>query len=440
MIMNVRQEIIKGFSKKTTREKLELVSRFFDDPEKAVQLLNSFIYRDEDIQAILSQISENTISNYPLPYNVAPNFLINGNIYMIPLVTEESSVVAAASAAARFWAERGGFRAKVLSNQKNGQVHFLYTGDRQKLASAMPKIKQFLLEHLKPVTSNMEARGGGILDIGLRDLTQEIAHYFQLHLAFNTMDAMGANFINSCLEACAEGLRLWLDSQEGFSPDDFDPVMSILSNYNDQCLVEASVSCAVKDLEGAAGPMPAGEFASRFALAVKMADTDVSRATTHNKGIMNGVDAVILATGNDFRAIEAGAHAWAARSGRYRSLSDVSIDDGIFTFRLTMPMALGSVGGLTGIHPLAALSLQMLGNPGANELMMIAAAAGLANNYAAVKSLTTTGIQAGHMRMHLSNIIMQLNATPGEAARIKDHFKDKKISHQAVSSYLQSIR
>ncbi len=438
--MKVPNTIIKGFSKLTSTEKLEMVSKLFKDPEKTKSCFESFQHPDSSIQHILSQISENTISNYPLPYNVAPNFLINGKMYMLPMVIEESSVVAAASSAARFWAERGGFKACVVSNVKNGQLHFLYKGDPNKLKSTLPELKSYLLDYASPVTRNMEARGGGIVSIDLNDRSDDIPSYFQLDVGFNTQDAMGANFINSCLEEFSSGMYGWLSNTEGFSEEDFEPVMAILSNYNDSCLVNISVSCSTDDLDDAAKGIDGKEFARRFALAVKIADNDVHRATTHNKGIMNGVDALILATGNDFRAIEAGAHAYAARSGKYRSLSRVELSGNDFSFILEMPMALGTIGGLTGIHPLAALSLEMLGNPGADELMMIAAAAGLANNFAAVKSLTTTGIQAGHMKMHLSNILLQLKAGPSEIEKTNAYFKDKKVSHQAVAAYLAELR
>lgn len=438
--MRVPQTIIKGFSKLTSSEKLEMVSKLFADPETARSSFVSFLHQHDNVQEILSQISENTISNYPLPYNVAPNFLINGRMYMVPLVTEESSVVAAASSAAGFWAGRGGFAARVVRNVKSGQLHFLYSGDPDKLKSALPVLKGYLLNHVKPVTKNMEARGGGIVSIELIDRTADIPHYFQLDAGFNTGDAMGANFINSCLEEFSAGLQRWLSETAGFSGADYEPLMAILSNYNDNCLVNVSVSCSLEALDGAAKGLDGNEFARRFALAVKIADIDVRRATTHNKGIMNGVDALILATGNDFRAIEAGGHAWAARSGQYRSLSKAEITGNDFSFILEMPMALGTVGGLTGIHPLAAKSLEMLGKPGAEELMMIAAAAGLANNFAAVRSLTTTGIQAGHMKMHLSNILIQMQATPGEAEQTKAYFKDNKVSHQAVTAFINQLR
>ncbi len=435
-----QQQLLKGFSKFSPEEKMRYVSDRFDDPLLAKKIFESFHHPDAAVQQRLSAFSENTISNFPLPYGVAPNFLINGTMYLLPMVVEESSVVAAASAAARFWADRGGFRARVIDTTKNGQLHFLYRGDADQLTQAMPVIERHLREHAAPLTANMEKRGGGIREITLKSQRHLPDHYFQLHVTFDTGDAMGANFINSCLEDFSEGLNRFLTNNEGFDPGDFEPLMAILSNYNDECLVEVSVSCPVNELDDAAPGLTGQDFARRFALASQIAEADVHRATTHNKGIMNGVDAVILATGNDYRAIEAGAHAFAANSGAYRSLSRTQINEGIFEFSLTMPMALGTVGGLTSLHPLAAKSMEMLGNPDAGELMMIAAAAGLANNFSAVRSLTTIGIQAGHMRLHLPNILTQLNASKEEARKAEIHFSNRKVSYQAVAAYVNQLR
>lgn len=434
------KKILKGFSKLTSTEKLRIAASGCADPDQAEEFFLSFLHPDPQIREILAGISENTISTYPLPYGIAPNFLINGKMYMVPMVIEESSVVAAAASAAGFWAVRGGFHAKVQSMIKNGQLHFLYRGDGVKLQEAMPEVETFLKKFTAAVTANMEKRGGGIRQITLKNRTDIIPHYYQLHAEFDTSDAMGANFINSCLEEFATGLDQYLDATPGFDKTDYEPLMAILSNYSDGCLVEVSVRCPLEQLDGIVSQLPGREFARRFVMAVEIARADVYRAVTHNKGIMNGVDAVVLSTGNDFRAIEAGAHAWAARSGHYRSLSEAGMSDTEFHFSLTMPMALGSIGGLTRLHPLAAKSMEILGMPGARELMMIAAAAGLANNFAAVRSLTTTGIQAGHMRMHLSNILLQLKATPEESVVVTEYFADKKVSYQAVAEKLAGLR
>jgi hydroxymethylglutaryl-CoA reductase len=264
----------------------------------------------------------------------------------------------------------------------------------------------------------MRKRGGGILELELRDKTEDLDNYYQLHVTFDTKDSMGANFINSCLEAIAAT----------FKKEGIQIVMSILSNYVPECLVRAEVSCKIEDL-GDANPEL---FAKKFKQAVDIANVEPHRAVTHNKGIMNGIDAVVIATGNDFRAVEAGAHAYASRSGKYKSLTNCEVKDGMFKFWIEIPLALGTVGGLTALHPLSKLSLQMLQNPSAEELMKIVAVAGLAQNFAALRALTTTGIQQGHMKMHLSNIIKQLGATEKERDYLLEYFVDKQVSHSAV--------
>ena len=287
------------------------------------------------------------------------------------------------------------------------------------------------------LTVRMEARGGGLLEVELHDMTDREADYYKLNLLFNTCDSMGANFINSVLERTATLLKDWFDLH--FAGSYFDVIMSILSNYTPRCLVEAWVECPVTDLTGM-DELSAEEFAFRFHKAVRIAQVDVARATTHNKGIFNGIDGVVIATGNDFRAIEACGHTYAARSGRYSSLSECAIENGIFRFRLEIPLAVGTVGGRTSLQPIARRSLELLGNPTASELMQIIAVTGLAQNFAAVSSLVTTGIQKGHMRMHLQNIAWQLKADEAESAQIITHFNDKTISFAAVAAYLDQLR
>ncbi|HEU4791782.1 MAG TPA: hydroxymethylglutaryl-CoA reductase, partial [Flavobacterium sp.] len=216
-------------------------------------------------------------------------------------------------------------------------------------------------------------------------------------------------------------------------------VMSILSNYVPDCIVRAEVSCPIEDLAEKHIEYP-HEFAVKFIQAVQIAEVEPYRAVTHNKGIMNGIDAVVLATGNDFRAVEAGIHAYASRKGHYSSLSHAKIENGIFSFWLEIPLALGTVGGLTSLHPLVKLSLEMLEKPSAKELMQIVAVAGLAQNFAALRSLTTTGIQDGHMKMHLNNILNQFEANEEERILIKKHFKHHIVSHSAVVDYIENLR
>ena len=273
-------------------------------------------------------------------------------------------------------------------------------------------------------------------------MTHLEAHYYQLKVSFETCDSMGANFINSVLEQFGRSLQDFVANQDGFieKEQELSVIMAILSNYTPECLVRAWVECPVEALDIACEQLDADTFADRFCKAVRIAEIDPHRATTHNKGIYNGVDAVVLATGNDFRAIEACGHTYASRDGQYRSLSHCSIDNGQFKFWIDLPIALGTVGGLTKLHPIARRSLELLGNPSARELMMIIAATGLAQNFAAVRSLITTGIQQGHMRMHLLNILNHLNATEKEMKEAISYFKDKVVSFTAVREFLEWFR
>jgi len=253
----------------------------------------------------------------------------------------------------------------------------------------------------------MESRGGGIKDLELLDFTSEHEGYYQIKVYFETCDSMGANFINSVLEALAGTWSERIKKNANFSAaeKEVEIVMSILSNYTPECIVRASVTCPVASLDPKLSKEENLALAKRFETAVKIAHIDPYRAATHNKGIFNGVDAVVLATGNDFRAIEACGHTYASRSGKYSSLSYCEVRGDEFHFWLELPLSVGTVGGLTTIHPIAKRSLDMLGNPNAKELMEVIATIGLAQNFAAVKSLVTTGIQKGHMKMHLLNIL-----------------------------------
>ncbi len=433
---------ISGFSKLSKEEKIKwIANQYFSTPTEAISLLKNYWNSDEKIQKLHDEFIENTITNFYIPLGVAPNFLINGKYSTIPMAIEESSVVAAAAKAAKFWSTRGGFKATVLNTEKIGQVHFIYKGEESKLNLFFAQIKNKFFSETESITVNMQKRGGGILDINLKDKTDLLPNYFQLHATFETKDSMGANFINSCLEQFAKTLKEEAQHYDLFTDaeKDIEVVMSILSNYVPNCIVRAEVSCPVADLEEKHIPNPK-EFAAKFVQAIQIAEVEPYRAVTHNKGIMNGVDAVVLATGNDFRAVEAGIHAYAARTGKYSSLSHAKIEDGIFTFWLEIPLALGTVGGLTSLHPLVKLSLEMLEKPSAKELMQYVAVAGLAQNFAALRSLTTTGIQEGHMKMHLNNIINQFEANNEERILIHKYFKKNTVSHSAVVTYIENLR
>jgi hydroxymethylglutaryl-CoA reductase len=433
---------ITGFSKLSKEDKINwIANEYFSTPSEAIALLKNYWNSDESIQKLHDDFIENTITNFYLPLGVAPNFMINGRNYTIPMAIEESSVVAAASKSAKYWSTRGGFKATVLNTEKIGQVHFMYYGEVKKLENFFQQIKPKLHSDTESITKNMQKRGGGILNIELRNQTQKLSGYFQLHATFDTKDSMGANFINSCLEQFAKTLKEEALSFDSFSESEknIEVVMSILSNYVPNCIVRAEVSCPIEDLADKKIENP-HEFAEKIIRAIEIAKVEPFRAVTHNKGIMNGIDAVVLATGNDFRAVEAGVHAYASRDGQYRSLSHAKIEDGIFTFWLEVPLALGTVGGLTSLHPLVKFSLEMLEKPSAQELMQLVAVAGLAQNFAALRSLTTTGIQDGHMKMHLNNILNQFEATTNERVFIKNHFKENLVSHAAVVTFIENLR
>ncbi|MBS3993361.1 MAG: hydroxymethylglutaryl-CoA reductase, degradative [Bacteroidetes bacterium] len=418
---------INGFSKLSKEEKIEwIANHMFSDAQEAVKVLKRYWNTDEKLQKLHDDFVENTLSNYYLPFSVVPNVIINDKIYTVPMVIEESSVVAAASLTTKFWSKRGGFKAEVISTVKVGQVHFMFEGDKNVLINYFKSKKSSLLLATKSITQNMEKRGGGIIDIELRDKTTDLTNYYQLHVTFETADSMGANFINTCLETIANE----------FKTDDIHVVMSILSNYVPECLVRAEVSCRVEELY----KEDAVYYANKFLQAVQIAQIEPFRAVTHNKGIMNGIDAVVLATGNDFRAVEAGVHAYAAKSGVYKSLTNCSIENGVFKFWIEVPLALGTVGGLTSLHPLSKFSLEMMQHPSAKELMQIVAVIGLAQNFAALKALTTKGIQHGHMKMHLNNIIKQLNASEEETNILLAYFKNKTISHNAVRDAFNQLK
>lgn len=435
-------EPIKGFSKLSKEGKIEwLVNTFFSNPNEAANLLKSYWHNHAGTQKLHDEFIENTLTNYYLPFGVAPNFMINGKLYTLPMAIEESSVVAAASKSANFWLNKGGFKTRVVSTTKIGHVHFIYTGDTNKLFDFFSTIRNRFREDTAEMTANMEARGGGILSIELKDKTLLEPGYYQIEARFETCDSMGANFINSCLEQFSKTLQAEVEASTLFTAEEkaIQVVMCILSNYTPECIVQAEVSCKVEELVDDSGISPE-EFASKFARAVRIAEVEPYRATTHNKGIMNGIDAVIIATGNDFRAVEAACHTYASRSGQYRSLTHCEVSNGMFRFWIEIPLALGTVGGLTGLHPMVKFAHEMLGHPNAEELMGVVAASGLAQNFAALRALTTTGIQKGHMKMHLFNILNQLEATEEEKQFFVKYFTDKVPHYRDVVAKFCELR
>jgi hydroxymethylglutaryl-CoA reductase len=430
---------ISGFSKLSKEAKIEwILQNHASEPESALNMLTGYWHGQTEVQRLHDEFIENTVSNFYLPFGVAPNFLIDGKIFTIPLAIEESSVVAAAAKAANFWLERGGFKTEIIGMTKIGHVHFVWQGkDFEFLQTAFVDHKQRLFDATEEITRNMRQRGGGILDISLIDKSDLEEDYYQLQVKFDTRDSMGANFINSCLEAIAKEWAQIVGELRAEHPVQI--VMSILSNFTPECRVKAEVSCKISDINEGSG-ISNQEFAEKFVRAIRIAKAEPYRAVTHNKGIMNGIDAVIIATGNDFRATEACAHAYAAKDGSYSSLTHAEINGDEFKFWIDLPLSIGTVGGITSLHPMVKFAHELLGYPSASDLMRIVAVAGLAQNFSAVRSLITSGIQKGHMKMHLLNILNQLEATDEEKKQIVEYFKDKVVSFSAAVEIFSKVR
>ena len=432
--------IINGFSKLTKEKKIDwLIKNHFNSKNDVKKLLKSYWNSKKNVQKNHDEFAENTISNFYYPLGVAPNFLINNKIFTLPMVTEESSVVAAACKSAKFWFSRGGFKTKVLNTEKVGQIHFLFSGKSTKIKKFFHKNKSKLVNSIYELTKNMNKRGGGLKDLEILNKTNLIKNYYQLKGTFETDNAMGANFINSCLEKLAESFKILIkdDNKLDTNEKNIEIIMSILSNYTPNCIVKAKVSCPINKL-GPFKNMKEEEFAKKFLIAIKIAKTDEYRAVTHNKGIMNGIDAIAMATGNDFRAIEACAHAYACRRGKYSSLSNAFIKNKNFIFEIELPLSMGTVGGLTKLHPIVNWSLELLNFPDSKSLMEITAVAGLAQNFAAIKSLITSGIQKGHMKMHLLNILKQKGASENQKIKAINFFKKNIVSVSAVEDFLKN--
>jgi hydroxymethylglutaryl-CoA reductase len=434
--------IIQRFSKFTKQQRIVALILKYGFQEDLASWLANFENSDISIQKILDDLSENPISSFHFPFSIAPNFVVNGKNLFFPLVSEESSVVAALGNAAGFWAKRGGFHAEVLGTEKKGQVHFIWKGNPENLQAIFPEIKEKLLAECAFLKAKMEERGGGITGIELKSLPHILPNYFQLDAGFETCNAMGANFINSCLEQFGKSLLDYFETSEKISEDnrECEIIMAILSNYTPESRVRAWVECPVADLLEGKSLQECELFARKFERAILISQADVSRAVTHNKGIFNGIDALAVATGNDFRAIEACGHAFAARNGQYSGLTDVKIKDGKFRFSIELALAVGVVGGVTAVHPLAQLAMQILDNPTAEELMMYLAVAGLASNFGAVKALVSVGIQQGHMKMHLSNILNQLQIPQERRDEIQKYFQGKTVSYSAVEEYWKNFK
>ncbi|GAB4435855.1 MAG: hydroxymethylglutaryl-CoA reductase, degradative [Chloroflexi bacterium OHK40] len=400
--MGTKNSRLQGFYQLNPFERLQMVKSFDGLGDEDLRVLHGG-------QGILSveradKMIENVIGTFNLPLGIATNFTINGRDYLIPMVVEEPSIVAGASYAARMVREGGGFVAISTEPLMIGQVQVVGVAAPQSARHAILSHKQALIETANAQSRSLVALGGGARDVEVHfHATSPMGPMLVVHLIVDCRDAMGANAINSMCEAVAPlieqitGGRVYL---------------RILSNLSDRRLARAR--CVVPPSALARDGLSGEEVAEGIMWAYAFAAVDVYRATTHNKGILNGIDPVIVATGNDWRAIEAGAHAYAARSGQYTSLSVWERDEaGNLVGSLELPMAVGIVGGATKVHPAAQTALKLLGVESAGELAQIAVCAGLASNLAAMRALACEGIQQGHMGLHARQIAMAAGAAGG---------------------------
>lgn len=390
---------------------------------------------------LANNMSENVIGTYGLPFSIALNFLINDKDYIIPMAMEEPSVVAAASFAAQTIARNGGFKTKVKSRLMTGQIAFtsVDSATADMLAEWVTINTNKLIRVANDAHPSIVKRGGGAHAIRTNyfPTTSTTASFFVIYLTVDTQEAMGANMMNTMLEALKAHLTLKFRAFD----QKIDPLMAILSNNTTECLVEAQ--CEIKSSDLAKAGINGQEVSRKIGLASQLAQVDTYRAVTHNKGIMNGIDGVLIATGNDWRAIEAGAHAYAARDGQYLGLATWNYDEHTQKLigKITLPMPVGVVGGSIGIHPTAKIAHDILGQPSAQQLMQIIAAVGLGQNLAAVRALVSEGIQAGHMSLQARSLAIQVGATAEEVEQVaKALSQAERINQNTAANILKDIR
>lgn len=399
-----------GFSKKSPEERIHYLEEQDFLADYSLEIVTN---QDLLSLSLANQMAENVIGRIALPFSLVPDVLVNGKVYQVPYVTEEPSVVAAASFAAKIIKRSGGFLTTVHNRKMIGQVAIYDVQDSQHTKESILNQKQQLLEIANAAHPSIVKRGGGACD-----LTIEIKEDFLIvYLMVDTKEAMGANMVNTMMEALSSPLE---DISKGKS------LMSILSNYATESLVTATCRVDLRFLSRQ--KEEAIKLAQKMTMASQLAQVDPYRASTHNKGIFNGIDAIVLATGNDWRAIEAGAHTYAVKDGQYRGLSKWSykVDDNFLEGTLTLPMPVATKGGSIGINPSVQLAHDLLGRPNAKELASIVLSIGLAQNFAALKALVSTGIQAGHMKLQAKSLALLAGAKEEQISEVVKQLLDSK--------------
>ncbi len=392
---------IPGFYKMSIEERKKYIADLFQLSEEDVKQLNDPVSLPEDIA---DKMIENVIGTFSLPLGLGLNFLIDGKDYVVPMAVEEPSIVASASYIAKIVREAGGFKTEATERIMIGQIQVVGCPDFEQAKKDILAQKDMLIEAANDAYPSLVKRGGGAEDLEVRMINEDGSKYTKMlivHLLVNTCDAMGANIINTMAESLAPVVEHITKGKV---------YLRILSNFADRCLAKATcvIPPELLESEGFTGE----EVRDGVVHAYEFAASDPYRAVTHNKGIMNGIDPVLIATGNDWRAVEAGAHAYAARDGHYGSMTKWSVDDeGNLVGELELPMSLGIVGGASRVHPMAKLAYKILRVESAKELARVIVAVGLAQNLGALKALVTDGIQKGHMALHSRSVAMAAGAT-----------------------------
>lgn len=400
------------FYRKNHEEKIQaLIEASVISEEEGQVLINDSLDLEKGIG---SHMIENYIGNYSLPFGVAMNFIVDDKEVIVPMAIEEPSVIAASSFAAKIISSGGGFSTAVTNRTMIGQVILKNVPNIQEAVENIKVNKEAILQRANEAHPSIVKRGGGAKDIDIRVLDEETPTYLTIHIHVDTQEAMGANIVNTMMEGIAPYLEELTDGTA---------LLRILSNYTTECMATATCTIPVRKL--ATGNYSGEEVRDRIIEATQVARIDPYRAVTHNKGVMNGVDAVVIATGNDWRAVEAASHAYASRSGQYRSLTRWDKNDaGDLVGTLTLPMPVGAVGGSISIHPGAKLAHAILGHPSAQELERIIVSVGLAQNFAAVRALITDGIQKGHMGLHSRSLAISAGATGEQVQQVADRLKE----------------
>lgn len=417
-----------GFSKKTILQRIEHLEKLHFLTNSSLETL----YQHKTLPLeTADQMVENVLTTYNLPYALAPDFLVDGKTYQLPMVTEEPSVVAAASYAAKIIKRSGGFQTTIQNRQMIGQVALYQVPDLEQAKKDILANKEHLLQAANAAHPSIVKRGGGACDLRL-DFVGNDPTFLVVYLIVDTKEAMGANIINTMMEA----LTLNLEQLSGGQS-----LMAILSNYATESLVTAQCTVDLRYLSR--NKDEALELGQKMALASQLAQVDVYRASTHNKGIFNGIDALVLATGNDWRAIEAGGHAYACRNGQYQGLSSWQLDEQQLQIigQLTLPMPIATKGGSIGLNPNVALSFDLLGQPDAKTLARLIVSLGLAQNFAALKALTSSGIQAGHMKLQAKSLALLAGASEKEVPLLVPQLlKSPHLNLETAQELLKKIR